>query len=216
VFILRQIAPGTPRFADSLSLLAYCLILQGKTDDEPESVLQESLEGYRATVGEDSISYHMTLGLHGLLHFEQGDYPTAERNLREAIDYVRPLAPETNNEMAGGMVVLGQTLTREGKAAEGEWWIRQTLELGKTYRFAGLASPEYTETALIECFLTQKHFAEAEPLLLGKYQQLKTNLGENDQRTAAYARQLLNLYTNWHKPAEAARFAVQKNPPANP
>ncbi len=204
--IYRQVSPGTPRYAGAQSNLAYALIVQGKLD-EPEGLLQESIACYRATVGENSANYHMTLGLHGLLHFERGDYPTAEAELRKGIEYLRAVVGKTDEDITGGMVALGLTLTREGKASEGEPWLRESLELTRQYHFIGMAALDNVEGALAECLSAQKKYAEAEPLLLARYDDLKTRRGERDARSQAAARKLHDFYLAWDRPADAAHFA---------
>ena len=210
--IYRPVAAGAPLFARSVANLAFALGMQGKLD-EPESLLQEALTCYRATVGENSSNYHIALGLHGLLHFARGDYPTAEADLRQGLAYLRPLVPKSDRDVASGMVALGLTLTREGKAAEGETWLRDSLDLARTYHITGMASPPNVEAALAECLLAQKRYAEAEPLLLANYARLKTQPGVGDQKILAAGRQLQALYTAWNKPTEARRF---EGPAATP
>jgi eukaryotic-like serine/threonine-protein kinase len=72
------------------------------------------------------------------------------------------------------------------------------------------------KSALGECLLDQKRYAEAEPLLLSGYAASKMRLGEHNSVYVPVAQRLHELYTAWNKPAEAARFAVEANPPANP
>jgi hypothetical protein len=63
------------------------------------------------------------------------------------------------------------------------------------------------ESALGECLLAQGRYADAEPLLLAGYDDLKIRLGEHHALTDAAARRLYGLYTAWNKPTAAARFA---------
>jgi serine/threonine protein kinase/tetratricopeptide (TPR) repeat protein len=212
--IYRQLKPGTPAYANALSVLAYALILEGKLA-EPPSLLQESLDCYRATVGENNSAYHVTLGLHGFLHFLHGDYPTAEADLRSALAFVRPLAPKTDEEVAGAMVALGLTLTCEGKAAEGETWLRESMDLSKTYHLHGMAAFYNVEAALGECLLAQKRYAEAEPLLLNGYALLSQRTGKQATGTIQSAARLHDLYIAWNKPEQAARFGNASAPPTS-
>ena len=168
--------------------------------------MQEALACYRATVGEASVNYHLTVGMRGLLHFERGEYPAAEADLRDGLGYLRPLVPESDRDVASGMVALGLALTRQGKAAEGESWLRDTLARARTYHLTGMAAARNVEAALAECLLAQRRFAEAEPLLLAGYADVKTRLGEEHAQTMAAAARLRACYTAWGKPELAARF----------
>ena len=113
-------------------------------------------------------------------------------------------------------MTLALAMTRDGKAAEAEPMLRESLKLAKANHLKGTASPGNVSAALGECLLAQKRYAEAEPLLLSGYAALKMHLGEHNSIYVPVARRLHELYTAWNKPAEAARFAVQANPPANP
>ena len=203
--LYRRLSPGTPTFASSLANLAFSLIMQGKFD-RPDALLQEALACYRATVGEASVNYHLTVGMRGLLHFERGEYPPAEADLRDGLGYLRPRVPESDRDVASGMLALGLALTRQGKAAEGETWLRDTLARARTYQLTGMAAARNVEAALAECLLAQKRFAEAEPLLLAGYDDVRTRLGEGHAQTAAAAARLRACYTAWGKPEQAARF----------
>ena len=202
--IYRRLSPGTPTFASTLTNLAFALVAEGKLD-EPEGLLQEAMACYRATVGENSASYHLSLGVHGLLHFARGDYPTAEADLRRGLAFLRPLVPRSDRDVAGGMVVLGLTLTREGKAVAGEVWLRECLELAKTYQITGTAAPGQVELALAECLVAQGRYAEAEPLLLAGYARRADPAAPTIKLPGARAL-LHDLYTAWHKPEQAARY----------
>jgi hypothetical protein len=63
-----------------------------------------------------------------------------------------------------------------------------------------------SEGALGECLTTEKHYAEAEPLLRRSYATMKDVQGERGPLTLEAARRLAALYQSWGKPAEAAPF----------
>ena len=216
IAIFRRLHAETPSFAAVLTSLAYDLILEGKLD-EPEGILLEAQKIYRSTVGEQSIAYALTLGCLGWLHFQRGDYPKteAEMSASHAIASTS-LLPKGEQDYVGGTVTLALAMTRDGKAAEAEPMLRESLKLAKTNHLKGTASPGNVSAALGECLLAQKRYAEAEPLLLAGYAALKMRLGDPNSIYVPVARRLYELYTAWNKPAEAARFAVEANPPANP
>jgi serine/threonine protein kinase/tetratricopeptide (TPR) repeat protein len=216
IAIFRRLHAQTPSFAAVLTGLAYDLILEGKLD-EPEGLLLESQQIYRSTVGEQSIAYALTLGCLGWFHFQREDYPKAEAEFGASLAIVRSsLVPRGEQDYVGGTVGLALAMTRDGKAAEAEPMLRESLKLAKANHLEGTALPENVSAALGECLLAQKRYAEAEPLLLSGYAGLKMHLGEHNSVYVPVARRLHELYTAWNKPAEAARFAVEANPPANP
>lgn len=154
IAIFRQLGTKGPSFAGTLTGLAYILILQGKLD-EPESILQEAENLYRTTVGEKSLEFSLTLGTMGWLHYLRGDYRTAEAELRQSLAYVRPLVPPGEQDLVGGTVTLAMTLIREGKAAEAEPLLRDSLAQATAHHLVGTALPENIEAALGDCLRAQ-------------------------------------------------------------
>ena len=65
-----------------------------------------------------------------------------------------------------------------------------------------------TEGALGECLTAQKHYPEAEPLLVQGYNGVKGSLGEKDPRTIEALKRLVTLYRDWKKPDQAAQFSA--------
>jgi hypothetical protein len=101
---------------------------------------------------------------------------------------------------------LGLTLTRLDKATEGEPYLREALAIRqKTLRPDSFLIP-YTESALGECLIAQKRYAEAEPLLFNGYTELIWKIGEKDVRTVEARQRLAKLYDDWDKPDEAVLF----------
>jgi hypothetical protein len=101
---------------------------------------------------------------------------------------------------------LGLTLTREGKAAEGEPYLREALAIRKKVLPQGDFMIPNTASALGECLTAQKRYAEAEPLLIDGYNELKAKLGDQHKRTIEARQRLAKLYDDWDKPDRALLF----------
>ncbi len=207
VGIYRRLSPNNRLIAAGLVDIAYDLLLQGKTD-EPEGILHEALDICRRLVGEDSNPYHFDTALLGFMHYERGDYPAAEREMRYAVDYLTRYYSRDDEDMVGGRVVLGLSLIHLGRPAEGDPYLREAFDIAQANRFTGpMTSLSAARSALTQCLLAQKHYAEAEPLLLESYDEVKTRSGVSNPKTLRAAARLHELYLAWNKPAEAARFA---------
>ena len=215
VAIYRQQGMRKAGYPDVLTHLAFDLILQEKLA-EPESMLHEAQACYEGTAGQKNIAYYFDLGLLGLLHFMQGNYAAAAEEMRENSEEVAALVPADDEDVVGGQIVLGVSLTRLGKAVEGEPYLRESLRLAKLNHFGGtLTAPDYLEVALGECLLAQKRYAEAEGPLLTGDDDLKKRLGEKNKFTVHASALLHELYLAWGRPDEAARFiGTPANPPA--
>ena len=216
VDIYRRVSPNNPLLATGLADAAYNLLLQGKTD-EPEGILRDALDLHRRLVGEDSNPYHFDMALLGFMHYERGDYVAAEREMRYAVDYLIPRYPRDDEDMVGGRVVLGLSLIRLSRPAEGEPYLREAFDIAQANHFTGpLTSLSAARSALAQCLLAQKCYAEAEPLLLSEYADVQIRLGAPKALTTHTAGLLRDLYTAWNKPAEASRYQAGAKLPSKP
>ena len=64
----------------------------------------------------------------------------------------------------------------------------------------------YAASGLGECLTAQKRYAEAEPLLIESYNELKMKLGDQNKRTVEAQQRLVKLYELWEKPDLASRY----------
>ena len=107
---------------------------------------------------------------------------------------------------ASTAATLGLALTREGKAVEGEPYLREALAIRKKVLPPGDIMIPSTASSLGECLTAQKRYTEAEPLLIENYNELKAKVGEENKRTVETRRRLAKLYESWEKPDLAARY----------
>jgi serine/threonine-protein kinase len=213
--LFDELAPGSTQAIQARVELCICLGREQKWVEE-----EQELEGLdqerRKTLGDNNSFSVISLGLHSVLDFIKGDYPKVLEEARQPLDFSVANMPANHRNVVQLRGLYGLALTRTGRAAEGEPFLRAAYTEGsKTERFPFQFTFGNVETALGECLFAQGRYAECEPLLLTGYDDLKTRLGEKLPMTMAAARRLRELYTAWNKPTEANRFAVQENPPAN-
>ena len=213
--LFDQVSPSSPQAILARFELCICLWREQKFAEEEEE-LNRLDRDCRQILGENNLYYVNSLGLHSILDFAKGDYPKVLQEIRQPLDFYPAKEPPDNRNVVQMRGLYGLALTRTGRAAEGEPFLRAAyMEGRKTERFPFQFTFGNVETALGECLFAQGRYAEAEPLLLTGYDDLKTRLGEKSPMSVAAALRLRELYTAWNKPAEAARFAVPENPPAN-
>jgi tetratricopeptide (TPR) repeat protein len=184
------------------------LLLSGKgAHAEAASLLQQSEALYREIFGGDE-NYNVAWvkGQLGFVYFLQGDYVLAEEKSRTALDPLRKFAGPDTPTTLSAQVTLGLSLTRLGRAAEGEVYLREALAIREKLAPKGDFSIAHASSILGECLATQKRFAEAEPLLVNGYNDLKAKLGDQNWRTIAARQRLAKLYDDWNKPEQAAPF----------
>ncbi len=195
--------------------LVLMLYLQGRIP-EVRPVLEKAREICEREIGQGNDLYGGILWRLGTLDFMQGEYSSALPQLRRGLELIAPVyADDQMIDVVHVRAMIGVALTRTGDPVAGEPLLRQALADGKKVPPAYFAlTVGNLEKVMGECLLAQGRYAEAEPLLLSGHNDLKTRLGDKSSMTVAAARRLHEMYTAWHKPAEAARFGVQETPPA--
>ena len=183
------------------------LLINKAAYPEAEILLQQSETIYREVYGGDTnYSIGAVKANLGWLYFLKGDYARAEDEDRQALDLLRKYVGTEHPVTASTAATLGLTLTREGKAKEGEPYLREALAIRKNVLPPGDFMVPYAASALGECLTAQKRYAEAEPLLIDSYNELKAKLGDQDKRTIEARQRLLKLYDDWEKPDQASQF----------
>lgn len=192
--------------AQAQAYLGILLSNKGAQADA-ESVLRQSEAVYRELFGGDAnVNVGSIKGQLGFIYFLQGDYTRAEEESRKALDpLLKLLGPEASATLSA-QVTLGLSLTRLGRAAEGEPFLREALAVREKVAAKGDFIVAHTSSMLGECLTAQKRFAEAEPLLLTSYDDLKAKLGDQHRRTVDARQRLAKLYEDWNKPEQAAPF----------
>jgi tetratricopeptide (TPR) repeat protein len=183
------------------------LLMNKAAFPEAETALRQSEALYRELYGGDGNANVGTVkGQLGFLYFLQGDYARAADESRKAFDALhKSLGPE-NSVTLSAQVTLGLSLSRFGRAAEGEPYLRDALAVREKQAPKGDHVIAHTSSMLGECLTAQKRFAEAEPLLLNGYNDLKMKLGDHNRRTIDARQRLAKLYEDWNKPEQAAQF----------
>jgi eukaryotic-like serine/threonine-protein kinase len=192
--------------AQAQTFLGFLLTSKGAYV-EAETLLRRSETIYREVYGSDANDRVGAVKADlGALYLRKGDYDRAEAEARSALDLLRKYLGPEHPLTAGAATTLGLTLTREGRPAEGEPYLREGLAVRiKVVPLDSFLIP-FTESALGECLIAQKRYAEAEPLLTDGYTGLIWKLGEKDVRTVEARQRLARLYDAWDKPDQALLF----------
>ena len=157
--------------------------------------------------------YTNVLFMSELLDFEHGDFAKGRYGGEETfLSGSMRTCRAMNFSLSRQTTLLGASLTRSGHAVEGEALLRTALTNFNPVKRALFLVYGNAETALGDCLLAQKRYAEAEPLLLKGYDELRKRWGEPDPMSQAAAQRLEALYTSWNKPGQAKQFAGQATP----
>ena len=174
---------------------------------EAEAAARQSEALYREVYGGDdnfSVAYNQSQLAY--IYYLQADYVRAELEGKKAIEVLRKhLGPEHNTTL-GTALTVGLSLTRNGKAIEGEPYLQEAVAVRKRTTPPGDAGTAHASSILGECLTAQRRFAEAEPFLVNGYNDLKAKLGDQNRRTVDARERLAKLYDDWNKPEQAAQF----------
>lgn len=176
--INRTLTPTPLSFLNPLANLSQLLFGEGNLA-EVEALLQEGERFCRESVGVDNPTYGALLGRLGVVDFAKQDYAAASSKLQRCIETVGAVYPKTEPEMVLARAVLGLSLTRTGRAAEAEPYLREALISGKNVPRPALALVGNLEGALGECLIAEGKAAEAEPLLVLAHEELQSRLGDS-------------------------------------
>jgi tetratricopeptide (TPR) repeat protein len=211
-FYRRSIALGRtiePRYriylAQAAGFLGELLIAK-ESYLEAESSLRESEAVYREVLGDPNPSTSLIQSVLGRLYRLIGDYPRSEMEYRKSLEPIEKFFGKEHVMRLAAVGGLGVTLTRCGKAVEGETYLREALEWRKKTLPPGDFMIPFTESALGECLTVQKRYGEAEPLLTSSYERMKAIAGDKDSRVAECRHQVVQLYDAWGKPRLADRY----------
>ena len=202
----RKLDPNGSTNATLENNLANALVRLGRLP-EAQALVQQLEQDCKNHLGQNNSVYVLFLMTSSLLDFIRGDYPTVIRKECEGLPAMAALNfPPHGAGVVHSRFLLGLALTRTGHAEEGEPMLR--LETGEENLDNSYFDRTFgnRETALGECLVAEKRYAEAQPLLLIGYGDLEKRLGTQNPMTLQASRRLRDLYTSWNKPAEAARF----------
>ncbi|MGI8435540.1 MAG: hypothetical protein ACR2NX_01335 [Chthoniobacterales bacterium] len=207
IALFEKISPHCPQAILARMNLCICVAREGKFAEAARELEEVDAER-RLTLGENNLYAVSSAALHSILDFARGDYARVVQEAPVALEFYVAHEPASNRNVVQLRGLYGLALTRTGHAKEGEPYLRAAYRDGqKTERFAFTNTFGNVESALGECLDAQARYAEAEPLLLAGYADLKTRLGESHPLSQAAAARLATMYSAWQKPAEAARFA---------
>ncbi len=147
----------------------------------------------------------------------RGDLAGAERSYRQALAILQGKVPETDIRWRFVATTLGSVLVREGggtRLRQAEPLLRAALAADQKALKPGAWDIADAESELGACLLGERRYAAAAPLMAGSFPTLRAKLGAHDPVNVTRALQrLVQLYREWGKPQQAARYlALQKRP----
>jgi eukaryotic-like serine/threonine-protein kinase len=177
--------------------------------DEAEPLLREAVAAAKTRLGFGHETTRMFIRNLAVLYSRQGKPRLAEPILRENVAYLREHPVSDPLAYAGQLGELAENLLAQQKYAEAEPMARESLAI-RSEKGPDRWATFYARTTLGGALLGQSKYAEAEPLLIQAFEGMKAR--ESQMRPQSKVRmiesleRLAQLYDDWGKPAEAARW----------
>ena len=174
---------------------------------EAEALVETMRRDTRRIVGETDNFYYTLILFSSECHdFQRNDYAKVVSEGKEIVERFKAVRPPDDFYLETANYLLGASLTKLGRAGEGESYLRASLQDPEPARQGFFTADGSGEAALGNCLLVQKRYPEAEPLLLTGLIDLEKRLGPQDRLTVQARQRLHDLYLAWNKPSEAARY----------
>ena len=159
--LFDQLSPTSTQAILARQGLCVCLGREQKFTEE-ERELNRLDHDCLQTLGENNLYYVTSRTIHSVLDFIKGDYAKVLQEVRQPLDFYAAAEPANNRNLVQTRGLYGVALTRTGRAAEGEPFLRAAYTDGrKTERFPFEFTFGNVETALGECLFAQGRHAEA-------------------------------------------------------
>lgn len=195
-----RILPHTPyELPTALNFLGQVLIWKNEFD-EALTVLRESETISLEVLGENNYSYARSLWLQVYALCFKGDCAAAEKPLNKTEEVSNRYFPDNKAIKGNNCDARNIFLTRTGRAAQGETFGRQSVELYQTSTSRGSNSITLARMHLAESLTAQKKYQEAERVLQEAYKDASEMQGAEHWRTKDVEKQLSALYKIWKKP----------------
>lgn len=165
-----------------------------------EPLYREALALRLKLLGENHPYVLLTRASLANLLWARKDFAAAEPLAREALAGGAATLDADHPLMAYAHIVLGQVLCDAGKPAEGEAHLRSALEIRRKVFPPGHWLLANTESSLGACLTVLGRYEEAEELLQKSYQQLRSDRGEDHEKTVLTRERLEHLHEIWRKP----------------
>jgi serine/threonine-protein kinase len=195
----------TPEAGAALTLLGSILMEKGDLSGA-DANLRDGERLYRKLYGPNHIALYDNLRLQAQVSYLLGKYPEALATINQVLENYRLNSNPKYISFATALTVQGLILNKLGRSDEAEKALREAVKLREENLPEKHFMTALSKGALGEFLTTQKRYAEAEVLLLGSYEGLKSSQSADSPRIKTAAERLFTLYSDWGRPVDANTF----------
>jgi serine/threonine protein kinase len=206
--------PGGGRPMDLVTVLNDLAASQMISGDlaAAESTYVRGLELARRTLGDEHPTVAMYLENLGNVHFRQGRLDQTALQLEQVLAVRRRALGDDSEPVARTMANMATVYARAGDVDRAVRIYREAVP-----RLAAKLGPDHPDVGMTwmgmgNALRRQKRFAESESALLRAEGILVHALGEEARLPQFALNSLAQLYTEWGRPAQAAKYAARVKP----
>jgi serine/threonine protein kinase len=194
-----------PTLAPALTLMGSILMENGELNDAGANLVEG--EGiYRKLYGPEYLAIYDNIRLQAQVAYLNGDFRSGEIKIDLALDNYRKNSSPKNISFATALTIKGLIMNKLGKPAEAESLFREAVRVRSENLPPDHFMTALTKGALGEFLTTQGKYAEAQPLLLSAYENLKQSQSPNSPRIKVDLQRLVTLYEKWGKTEAANEY----------
>jgi len=167
------------------------IMLKNSRTDEALATFAEAMPAFEA-MG-DSWEQFIGITYFSKAYFQKRDYAATIRYAGKAVAMADRLRLEKMFDYRTALNHLGLSLTRTGRAAAAEPYLRRFYELTFADHPEGSVQRAYAQGSLGECLTALGKYAEAQPLLTSSHETIRNTLGDSNATTAIAVERLNEL-----------------------
>ncbi|HEY0428432.1 MAG TPA: serine/threonine-protein kinase [Pyrinomonadaceae bacterium] len=172
----------SPSYGFSLTILGGFLTEKGNFN-EADAYLKEAETLFRRFLSPTNLWLGDNLRNQAISLYGQARFSEAIGKADETLKIYEESFGTHYDHYPTALIIKGLSLTKTGQTVEGEKLLREAVKIRTESLPKGHFWTALANSALGECLTIQKRYAEAEPLLLESYQDLKNSQGEQSPRT---------------------------------
>ncbi len=194
-----------PRVASALSVRAGVLELMGRMD-ESSTAFREALEVKRRILGVDHPDYATTANNFAFHLLQMEKWTDAAYWARQVLTDRGKSLGASSLPVSSALMHLGRALAHMDSARAGERLVRESKAIREKLLPPGHWLLASTDGALGEVITLDGRYGEAEAMLLSAEARVRAARGVDSSPTEDQRKRLVDLYTRWGRPAEAAKW----------
>jgi tetratricopeptide repeat protein len=161
---------------------------------QAEDNLLAAEEIFRETLGEKNLYFARNLERRATVSLVENDLLLAEQLAQRSLAITKESSPDNKLPWTDSMATLSDILIKEGRAAEGEDYLRETIRICEEQPTRNYAAIALAKIRLSQLFLSQERYTESENVAFEAHSETQQHLEPQDPMRKATANNLIQIY----------------------